>query len=258
MEHQPSFDLDAAIENWRAELAAQPGLTADNRLELETHLRDAITGFQQRGLNEEESFWLACKRVGQPPQLGEEFVKVNPAAVWRERIFWTALILLTIRLWSGISQTAWASFRTIATPYILNNHHFVSPFPDWIRFYLPLPSNIDLVALLFSPISQMVFNFLSLLPVIGVALLLARGRLGQSFSWMQFFFRSRRRFLFFAVTFLSFYMLVLGNSFFWFRDQPNTSLVITMSFIGLYYPIILVGLIAWLLPSQSQQASKHA
>jgi hypothetical protein len=78
MENQTRYDLNAAVENWRNELAAQPNLTSDDRRELETHLRAAIAGFQQRGLNDEESFWLARKRVGQPPQLGEEFVKADP------------------------------------------------------------------------------------------------------------------------------------------------------------------------------------
>jgi hypothetical protein len=90
MENKTRYDLNAAIENWRNELAAQPNLASDARRELETHLRDAIAGFQQRGLNDEESFWLACKRVGQPQQIGKEFVKVDPAKVWRERIFWMA------------------------------------------------------------------------------------------------------------------------------------------------------------------------
>ena len=88
MENQTRFDLNAAIESWRNELAAQPDLASDDRRELETHLRDAVTGLQQRGLNDEESFWLARRRVGQPQQIGEEFVKADPAKVWRERIFW--------------------------------------------------------------------------------------------------------------------------------------------------------------------------
>jgi hypothetical protein len=261
MENQTRYDLNAAIESWRQELAVQASLTAEVRRELETHLRDAITGFRQRGLNDEESFWLARRRVGQPPQIAEEFTKANPATVWRERIFWTAVILLAIRLWSGISLAVWAIYRTIATPYVLNNYHFVSPFPDWIRFYLPLPSNIDLFTLLFSPSSQMVFNFLSLLPVVGIALLLSRGRLSQSFSWMQFFFRSRRRFLFISATLFLFYFLLLVNSFLRYPNEPNNpslSLVITMNFIGLFYPGILVGLIAWLLPPQNQKTPKRA
>jgi hypothetical protein len=91
MENQTRFDLNAAVENWRNELAAQPNLASDDRRELETHLRDAVAGFQQRGLNDEESFWLARRRVGQPPQLVEEFVKADPAGIWRERIFWMTI-----------------------------------------------------------------------------------------------------------------------------------------------------------------------
>src|ERR1035438_8441610 len=80
MENQTRFDLNAAIENWRNELAAQPNLASDDRRELETHLRDAIAGFQQCGLNDEESFWLACKRVGRPQQIAGEFLEIGRAS----------------------------------------------------------------------------------------------------------------------------------------------------------------------------------
>ena len=36
MENQTRFDLNAAVENWRHELAAQPPLAPDDRRELET------------------------------------------------------------------------------------------------------------------------------------------------------------------------------------------------------------------------------
>jgi hypothetical protein len=104
METQTRFDLNAALENWRQELAAQPGLAADNRRELEAHLRDAIAGFQQRGLNDEESFLLARHRIGQPQRLGEEFEKADPAKVWRERIFWMVLFYF---LMGTLSTVPW-------------------------------------------------------------------------------------------------------------------------------------------------------
>ena len=47
MENQTRFNLNDAIESWRQELTAQTSLTAEVRHELETHLRDAITAFQQ-------------------------------------------------------------------------------------------------------------------------------------------------------------------------------------------------------------------
>ena len=56
MENQTRYDLNAAVENWRNELAAQPNLASDDRRELETHLRDTIAGFQQRGKNRAELF----------------------------------------------------------------------------------------------------------------------------------------------------------------------------------------------------------
>jgi hypothetical protein len=94
MENQTRFDLNAALENWRQELAAQPNLTSEDRRELETHLHDTIAELRRRGLNEEESFWLARRRVGKLEQLGEEFEKADPTKIWRERVFWMAISLV--------------------------------------------------------------------------------------------------------------------------------------------------------------------
>jgi hypothetical protein len=129
MENQTRYDLNADIENWRQELAAQGNLTAEVRRELETHLRDAIAGFQQRGLNNEESFWLACKRVGQPPQLGQEFVKADPAGVWRERLFWMTISLVgscvfmtwkdLLGTWLNPSSYAWTACFYLIPLFVL-------------------------------------------------------------------------------------------------------------------------------------------
>jgi hypothetical protein len=89
MENQTRFDLNAAVENWRNELAAQPHLAPDDRRELETHLRDAIAGFQQRGLNDEESFWHARERTGQLRLIEKEFKKVG-AIYWNKPMTLTA------------------------------------------------------------------------------------------------------------------------------------------------------------------------
>jgi hypothetical protein len=95
MENQTRFNLNAAVESWRQELAAQPNLASDDRRELETHLRDAIVGFRQHGLNDEESFWLARRRVGQPQQLGKEFKKANTSH-WNRPLAITAWAIFII------------------------------------------------------------------------------------------------------------------------------------------------------------------
>jgi hypothetical protein len=115
METQTRFDLNATMEYWRQELASHPELAPEVRRELETHLRDTVAELQRRGLNDEESFWLARRRVGQPKQLGEEFVKADPAKVWRERVFWMAISLVgsyVFMTWkdlfaSWLNQSSW-------------------------------------------------------------------------------------------------------------------------------------------------------
>lgn len=105
MEHQTGFNLNNAIENWRNQLA---GLSVEDRHELETHLRETIGELRQRGLNNEESFWLSQRRIGQPQQLGEEFVKADPVKIWRERIFWMVLAYLVIELWGSAINCLYA------------------------------------------------------------------------------------------------------------------------------------------------------
>jgi hypothetical protein len=97
MENQTRFDLNAAIENWRNELAAQPNLAPDDRRELETHLRDSIAGFQQRGLNDEESFKSARGRVGQLPLVGKEFGKVG-SNYWNKPMVMMAWVIFAASL----------------------------------------------------------------------------------------------------------------------------------------------------------------
>ena len=105
MATQTRFDLNTAIETWRNELAAQPQLTPDDRRELERHLNDCVAELRGRGLGDEESFWLARRRVGQPQQLADEFKKVNPGSVWPERAFWMAVALVgsyAFKIWSDL------------------------------------------------------------------------------------------------------------------------------------------------------------
>jgi hypothetical protein len=245
MENQTRFDLNAAIENWRNELAAQPNLASDDRRELETHLRDAIAGFQQRGLNDEESFWLARKRVGQPHRLRHEYVKANPSGVWRERFFWTAVILLAIRAWTEISSFVCSLCQGIAV-HILHNHHSVSPFIVWL-------SN--------SPTSDIELRYLSLLPVVGIIFLLACGKLGQRFLWIQNIFSSRRRFLFVSLPVFLVYFLLVGSAGLQYVSQPSgipSSSVALKELMDLVYITLLIFIIAWLMPTQNRKTPKRA
>jgi hypothetical protein len=232
METQTRYDLNAAIENWRVELAAQAGLTADVRRELETHLRDAIAGFQQHGLNDEESFWLACKRVGQPPQLGEEFVKSNPAAVWRERVFWMVLACLAFSLWTNLVSC-------------IQLHH-------WLDNYLGLVSAYSYVLLIY-------------LPPIGVAIGLAKGQFNHRYSTLAAIFRSRWLLATSAIVFIMVthgFEATVQYRFLIQTDHGRLPHTLDGLWLNIFsfmsWPLMLVLLATWLTSAQNRKTPKRA
>ena len=225
METQTRYDLNVAIENWRAQLAAQPNLTPEVRRELETHLRDAIAGFQQRGLNDEESFWLACKRVGQPPQLGEEFVKADPSAVWRERAFWM-----------------------LASVFLLNILGvFTRYFPSF---------GLSMLTVLYTQ--------LHLIILISVGLLIV-GIMRRQLSKLTWLIGGRGRAAFVAFTLIlisalfHFHFEVLSRADGVKMGLPSESFpILKTAAFSSAYPVFLAVLIVWLLPTQNRKTPKHA
>jgi len=238
MENQTRFDLNTAIENWRSELAAQPNLTSDNRRELETHLRDAIAGFRQRGLNDEESFWLARRRVGQPQQLGEEFVKADPARVWRERVFWMVLAVLVVNLWTNLVTCI--------------------PLHNWTNGFWGL-------------LSAYAYLLLIYIPIVVSAIFLAKGRLNNRYDALATICHSRWRFAAVGIV-----LIVVTNgsqaliqfihwnqtlAFFPRMRREILSQVLysfsanEISYFG--WPLMLVVLATWLLSPQNRKTPKR-
>src|SRR5438105_4167363 len=64
MEHQTSFDLNSAVQRWRAELAKSPSFRVDDLDELESHVRDSEASLRALGLTSEEAFLIAVRRTG--------------------------------------------------------------------------------------------------------------------------------------------------------------------------------------------------
>ena len=251
MENQTGFDLNRGIEKWRHELAAQATLNVDVRRELETHLRDSVADLQSRGLDLEESFWLARRRVGTPQDLAEEFAKEDPSRVWRERLFWMILGVFAVQFWFDLAPYTWELMTRPFTWFLRRNHGQL--LPDWVLYYVPFPSASDLMAIFRSPIARSLF---SLLPVVCFAVLLGRGRLHRAASALRFAFRSRRRFVWASVALFAIYgglvlsvlldyasrnpTPVLGN--------PSVRFVVQASIARLTFGVVMVGLIAWLMP----------
>lgn len=233
METQTRFDLTAAIENWRQELAAQPGLVPDARRELETHLRDTVVAFQQRGLTDEEAFLLARRRIGHPEDLREEFVKSNPLAVWRERVMWMASALLIVDLWNETSMVLnWSIVNFFQT----------NVFTSVQSKALSLLWANHVFSLLFRTV-----------PILGCAMMLVRGGAGR-LARFRYIFESRAAFvrvmggwLFLNTVYWAAWNISVAPA-----RRPYNFNVYANFVYSTIWPIGLIWLIAWLIPSRKR------
>lgn len=85
------FDLNAAISAWRRRFAQRADLGPDDLDELEDHLREAVAELEARGLQQEEAFLIAARRLGDADALGAEFAIANPSRRRSLRMRWLTI-----------------------------------------------------------------------------------------------------------------------------------------------------------------------
>jgi hypothetical protein len=236
MATQTRFDLTVAVEEWRDELAAQAQLTPDNRRELEKHLADSMAELGQRGLNEDEAFWLARRRIGQPEKIAEEFQKTDAVSVWRERIFWFWLFVF---LWRA-SEVFISSVVGIIVSPLMRLHSSGTTQETEVLISVALSLLPFLIPLVF-------------------VILLARGKLIPQLSKLMPVIEDRRRFVAatFGLVLLSFGTRAINLIIFFdgVRGPRTQGLVfwITNPLMPTVYAILMVIVLIWLLPGQSQK-----
>jgi hypothetical protein len=152
MENQTSFDLNAAIQRWRGELAKSSSFRADDLDELESHLRDSESSLQAQGLTAEEAFLIAIRRTGSGDVLAAEFATVNASSVWLDRLLWMITGSITMSaLWS--LTTTLLFVRTIFAwfvPAILAFALIVGLQSNLVRKFLRAPLGLAIAFLLVS------------------------------------------------------------------------------------------------------------
>jgi len=82
------FDLNNSVLNWKNSLKSRDSFTTENIDELESHLNEQISDLNLAGLNDEEAFWVAQKRIGTIQSLDSEFTKINNLNVLNKKIYW--------------------------------------------------------------------------------------------------------------------------------------------------------------------------
>ena len=76
--------LEARIADWRARLARRPALVKADVAELEDHLRSEVAALMDAGLDEDEAFLVAVKRVGALDELTREFAREHSGRLWKQ------------------------------------------------------------------------------------------------------------------------------------------------------------------------------
>lgn len=95
MENETVFDLNERLHQWRSALKNRPAVREEDVEELESHLGDTMEALSKSGLSPEEAFLVGAHRVGHPAALDDQFGRVTPGAVWKERSQWMVLGILS-------------------------------------------------------------------------------------------------------------------------------------------------------------------
>ena len=78
--------LDERIAEWRDYVSRRQAIEAADLDELEDHLRSQVTDLRNAGLDEEEAFLIAVKRMGALDALSEEYAREYSERLWKRLV----------------------------------------------------------------------------------------------------------------------------------------------------------------------------
>jgi hypothetical protein len=79
-------DLEGQIAEWRAYMQRRRELHSTDAEELEDHLRSRITELTEAGLQADEAFLIAVKRMGSLDELSREFAREHSERLWKQLV----------------------------------------------------------------------------------------------------------------------------------------------------------------------------
>ena len=83
---EPHADLEAQIGQWRGYVQRRQAISAADIDELEDHLRGQIADRQATGLDDEEAFLVAIKRLGNLDAVSREFAREHSDRLWKQLV----------------------------------------------------------------------------------------------------------------------------------------------------------------------------
>jgi hypothetical protein len=78
--------LEAQIEQWRGFVRRRRAISPPDIEEMEDHLRERIADLESGGLDEEEAFLVAVKRMGSLDEVSREFAREHAHRLWKQLV----------------------------------------------------------------------------------------------------------------------------------------------------------------------------
>ncbi len=82
--------LEAQIRHWRRWLQRRPAIRDSDVEELESHLRDLVAELRATGLDADEAFLVAVKRMGNLDAVSREFAREHSERLWKQLVVTTS------------------------------------------------------------------------------------------------------------------------------------------------------------------------
>jgi hypothetical protein len=108
------FDLEKSIADWRKQMRAAGIKTPVPLEELENHLREEIERQMKLGLDGQQAFKIASRRIGRSGELKVEFAKTCGFFDWLGDVKPTRINQILGMLW--ITQSTWFFIRFATSP----------------------------------------------------------------------------------------------------------------------------------------------
>ncbi|WP_454042187.1 permease prefix domain 1-containing protein [Cellulosimicrobium sp. Marseille-Q8652] len=82
----PHAELEAQIDQWRGYVRRREAISAADVDEMEDHLRERVEDLRATGLDDEEAFLVAVKRMGDLDAVSREFAREHSDRLWKQLV----------------------------------------------------------------------------------------------------------------------------------------------------------------------------
>ncbi|MFE4229665.1 permease prefix domain 1-containing protein [Arthrobacter sp. NPDC056886] len=137
----PHAELEAQIDRWRGYVQRNRAISPSDVDELEDHLREQIADRQATGLDDEEAFLVAIKRLGNLDAVSREFAREHSDRLWKQLVLvpagaddasaspWRELaVVLALAVGAGLAVKAGFTWFDDSAALMRNLGLFVFPF----------------------------------------------------------------------------------------------------------------------------------